>query len=163
MNPGTLFRMPIPGTESYISERNEILDFIWFDLTDVLYIIYSISYTLQSNARQSNAQYPKFSNFSIYLILLQNTIKISKSGKGSDVVAHERLTEPGVTMDWLLAKPRSFSNLPAFLDISICSVKAWVCANFNCLSTFCIYDTWLQRLFFKFWKYDNVDKTTKWK
>ena len=26
-------------------------------------------------------------------------------------------TKPGVTMEWLLAKPRSFSNLPAFLDL----------------------------------------------
>ena len=33
------------------------------------------------------------------------------------VVAHERLTEPRVTMEWQLAKPRSFSNLPAFLDL----------------------------------------------
>ena len=34
------------------------------------------------------------------------------------VVAHERLTEPRVTMEWLLAKPRSYSNLPAFLDLN---------------------------------------------
>ena len=31
-----------------------------------------------------------------------------------DVVAHERLTEPRVTIGWLLAKPRSFSNRPLF-------------------------------------------------
>ena len=36
--------------------------------------------------------------------------------EGCDVVAHERLTEPRVTMEWLLAKPQSFSNLSAFLD-----------------------------------------------
>ena len=34
------------------------------------------------------------------------------------VVAHERLLEPRVTMEWLLAKPRSFSNLPTFLDLN---------------------------------------------
>ena len=33
------------------------------------------------------------------------------------MVAHERLTEPRVTMDEHLAKPRSFSNLTAFLDL----------------------------------------------
>ena len=33
------------------------------------------------------------------------------------MVAHERLTEQSATMEWLLAKPRSFSNLPAFLDL----------------------------------------------
>ena len=33
------------------------------------------------------------------------------------MVAHERLTEPRVTMDRLLAKPMSFSNVPAFLDL----------------------------------------------
>ena len=30
------------------------------------------------------------------------------------VVAHKRLTEPRVTMNWLLAKSRSLSNLPLF-------------------------------------------------
>ena len=35
------------------------------------------------------------------------------------VVAHERLTGPRVTMEWLLAKPRSFSNLTAFLDLMV--------------------------------------------
>ena len=40
------------------------------------------------------------------------TVKIKKGRKG--VVAHERLTEPRVTMECLLAKPRSFSNLPTF-------------------------------------------------
>ena len=33
------------------------------------------------------------------------------------MVAHKRLTEPGVTMEWLLAVPRSFSSHPAFLDL----------------------------------------------
>ena len=32
-------------------------------------------------------------------------------------MAYERLTEPRVTMKWPLAKPRSFSNLPAFFDL----------------------------------------------
>ena len=30
------------------------------------------------------------------------------------VVVHEIITEPRVTMKWLLAKLKSFSNLPAF-------------------------------------------------
>ena len=34
--------------------------------------------------------------------------------EGCGVVAHERLTEPRVKIKWLLAKPRSFSSLPAF-------------------------------------------------
>ena len=33
------------------------------------------------------------------------------------VVAQERHTEPRLTIERLLAKPRSFSNLPAFLDL----------------------------------------------
>ena len=33
------------------------------------------------------------------------------------MVAPERLTEPRVTMELLLAIPRSFSNLPTFLDL----------------------------------------------
>ena len=45
-----------------------------------------------------------------------STGKIYKSRKS--VVAHERLTEPRVTMELLLAKLRSFSNLPAFLDLN---------------------------------------------
>ena len=31
------------------------------------------------------------------------------------VVAHERLTDPRVTIEWLLAKPSSLSDLPTFL------------------------------------------------
>ena len=34
------------------------------------------------------------------------------------MVAHERLTEPLVTMERVLEKPRSLSNLPAFLDLN---------------------------------------------
>ena len=34
--------------------------------------------------------------------------------EGCNVVAHERLTEPLVTIEWLLAKPRSFPNILAF-------------------------------------------------
>ena len=36
--------------------------------------------------------------------------------EGFGVVVHERLTEPRATIEQLLAKPTSFSNLPAFLD-----------------------------------------------
>ena len=42
----------------------------------------------------------------------------SEKQEGCGVVAHERLTEPRVTMEWLLAKPRSFWNLPAFSDLN---------------------------------------------
>ena len=38
--------------------------------------------------------------------------------EGCGVVAHERLTEPRVTKEWLLAKPRSCSNLPVFLNLN---------------------------------------------
>ena len=34
------------------------------------------------------------------------------------MVAQERLTEPRITLERLLEKPRSFSNLPVFLDIN---------------------------------------------
>ena len=34
------------------------------------------------------------------------------------VVAYKRLTEPRVTIEWLLKTPRSFSNLPAFFDLN---------------------------------------------
>ena len=34
------------------------------------------------------------------------------------MVAHERLIAQRVTMERLLAKPSSFSNLPAFLDLN---------------------------------------------
>ena len=35
--------------------------------------------------------------------------------EGCGVVAHARLTEPRVTIEWLLAKGNSLSDLPAFL------------------------------------------------
>ena len=35
------------------------------------------------------------------------------------VVAYKRLTEPRVTIEWLLKTPRSFSNLPAFLILMV--------------------------------------------
>ena len=41
------------------------------------------------------------------------------------LVAHERPPEPRVTIEWLLAKQRSSSNLPAFLDfngIKFCNI-----------------------------------------
>ena len=38
--------------------------------------------------------------------------------EGCAGVAHSRLTEPLVAIDGLLAKTRSFSNLPAFLDLN---------------------------------------------
>ena len=34
--------------------------------------------------------------------------------EGCGVVAHEGLIEPRVTIEWLLAKPKSFLDLPAF-------------------------------------------------
>ena len=37
--------------------------------------------------------------------------------EGCGVVAPERLIEPRVKMGWLLAKPRSFSKLSAFLEL----------------------------------------------
>ena len=51
------------------------------------------------------------------------------------MVAHERLTEPRVTIDWLLAKPRIFSNLPAFLDLSGSFSLGFItrCVNFECI------------------------------
>ena len=48
----------------------------------------------------------------------------SEKREGCGVVAHERLTEPRVTMDWLLAIPRSFSNLTAFFDLN--GRKMWL-------------------------------------
>ena len=39
------------------------------------------------------------------------------------VLAYERLTESRVTMKWLLAKPRSFSNLPVFLNLNGSIIK----------------------------------------
>ena len=38
------------------------------------------------------------------------------------MVAHERLNEPCVTIDWLLAKQKSFSNLPVFLILIVQSM-----------------------------------------
>ena len=35
------------------------------------------------------------------------------------VVAQERLIEPHAKIEWLLAKPRSFSNLPAFFMVIV--------------------------------------------
>ena len=43
-------------------------------------------------------------------------LRVKKSRKS--VVAYERLTKPRFTMARLLAKARSFSNLPAFLDLN---------------------------------------------
>ena len=39
------------------------------------------------------------------------------------MVAHERLTELFFTFEWLIAKPRSFSKFPAFLDMN----HSWIC------------------------------------
>ena len=50
------------------------------------------------------------------ILVLFSTVKILKSRKGG-VVAHERLTEPRATIEGLLAKPRSFSNLHPFWDL----------------------------------------------
>ena len=54
----------------------------------------------------------------MYKIEIISTIKILKEQEGCDVVAHERVTEPHVIMKWLLAKPRSFLNLPAFKNLN---------------------------------------------
>ena len=43
-------------------------------------------------------------------------LRFRKAGRVGEV-AHERLTEPHVTMEWLLAIPRGSSNLPGFLDL----------------------------------------------
>ena len=37
-------------------------------------------------------------------------------------MAHERPTEPRAAMEGLLAKPRSFANLPDFLDLKVINV-----------------------------------------
>ena len=41
------------------------------------------------------------------------------------MVAHEKLIEPHVTMKLLLAKPSSFSNLPAFKILMREESRAW--------------------------------------
>ena len=58
--------------------------------------------------------------FSIIILYnVYNTYRLDlENQKGCGVVAHERLTEPRASMKWLLGKPRSFSNLPAFLDLN---------------------------------------------
>ena len=45
------------------------------------------------------------------------------------LVAHERLTEQRVTIEWLLAKPKSFSNTPAFLDFRGSTFEAFLCLS----------------------------------
>ena len=52
-------------------------------------------------------------NFAFYRLQL----RFRKAGRYG-VVAHKRFTEPRVTMKWLLAKPRSLSNHPAFKDLN---------------------------------------------
>ena len=41
--------------------------------------------------------------------------------EGCGVVAQERLPEPRVTIEWLLAKQRSFLYFPAFRDLNVSS------------------------------------------
>ena len=45
------------------------------------------------------------------------TVKDSEKQEGYGVVALERLTEPLVTIEWLLAKRNSLSNLLVFLGL----------------------------------------------
>ena len=45
------------------------------------------------------------------------------------MVAHERLTEPRVIMKGLLAKPRSFSNLPVFLNLNGIIITKYIIAD----------------------------------
>ena len=52
-------------------------------------------------------------------------------------MAQERLTEPRVTMKRLLAKPRSFSNLPAFLDLN--GITFSVNPGFDYFNETCIF------------------------
>ena len=70
------------------------------------------------------------------------------------VVARERLSELRVTMEWLLAKPRSISNLPAFLDLNgnnffFQNIKLMITLDFSRLDsvreTFVIRSTVLQK------------------
>ena len=51
-----------------------------------------------------------------------------------DLMAHERLTVPRVKMEWLLAKPRSFSNLPAFVDLDGTIFDFW---NYKITHPYC--------------------------
>ena len=41
-----------------------------------------------------------------------------KKREGCDLVAHQKLTAPRITMEWLLAESRSFSNLLVLLDLN---------------------------------------------
>ena len=45
------------------------------------------------------------------------------------MVAYERLTESRVRMEWLLAKSRTISNLPAFLILKVCAEEAQIGRN----------------------------------
>ena len=56
----------------------------------------------------------RFSEFYLQIYYRWDLEKQEQCG----VVAHERLTKPPITMEWLLAKPRSLWNFPAFLDLN---------------------------------------------
>ena len=52
------------------------------------------------------------------ILRLLRRFKIEKTRKGCGVLAPETLTKPRVIIEWLLVKPRSFSNFPVFLDLN---------------------------------------------
>ena len=61
-------------------------------------------------------------------------------------MAHERLTEQRVTIDRLLAKSRTFSNLPAFLDFNSQGPVAF----YKQISYICMSNKVRQNDFFKY-------------
>ena len=74
-----------------------------------------------SSDREFEFAFLNFSDFGTknWFEIWKNFIITDKeSGKDCGKVTHERLTEPRVTMEWLLAEPRSFSNLPVFLNLN---------------------------------------------
>ena len=56
-----------------------------------------------------------FSKSKILFLIYREDLK---KQEGCGVVAHERHTEPRVTIEWLITKSRSFSNLPASSDLN---------------------------------------------
>ena len=66
------------------------------------------------------------------------------------MVAHERLTEQRATIDWLLAKPRSFKNLPPILDLNGTSENKMEETFYSCPKLYSIFvkrkKVWIIRL-----------------
>ena len=69
-----------------------------------------------SNLKPSGNKLVGYSHKTFYLSFIYHCDSEKQEGRG--VVAHAKLTEPRFTLEWLLAKPRSFSKLPAFLDLN---------------------------------------------